>query len=76
MREVWHNGSNNCVVQTETSASKDMDIQKEYARQREHLERSVQSLRKKMAVDSEIHRVENVKVMQVSAFPVRVVFTT
>lgn len=49
---------------TETSASKDMDIQKEYARQREHLERSVQSLRKKMAVDSEIHRVENVKVMQ------------
>lgn len=42
----------------------DADIQKEYARQREHLERSVASLRKKLAKDTEIHRADNVRVMQ------------
>jgi len=46
------------------SASVDADIQKEYARQREHLERSVASLRKKLAKDSEIHRADNVRIMQ------------
>jgi len=45
----------------------DADIQKEYARQREHLERSVASLRKKLAKDTEIHRADNVRIMQVSA---------
>ena len=50
--------------QTET-ASVDADIQKEYARQREHLERSVASLRKKLAKDTEIHRADNVRIMQV-----------
>ncbi len=49
--------------QTET-ASVDADIQKEYARQREHLERSVASLRKKLAKDTEIHRADNVRIMQ------------
>ena len=43
----------------------DADIQREYARQREHLERSVASLRKKLAKDSEIHRADNVRIMQV-----------
>lgn len=43
----------------------DYDIQKEYARQREHLERSVTALRRKLAKDSEIHRSDNVRVMQV-----------
>lgn len=42
----------------------DTDIQKEYARQREHLERSVASLRKKLAKDTEIHRADNVRIMQ------------
>ncbi|KAJ8306471.1 hypothetical protein KUTeg_017016 [Tegillarca granosa] len=46
------------------SASVDADIQKEYSRQREHLERSVASLRKKLAKDSEIHRADNVRIMQ------------
>ncbi|XP_013398082.1 cilia- and flagella-associated protein 57 [Lingula anatina] len=46
------------------SASVDADIQKEYARQREHLERSVASLRKKLAKDTEIHRADNVRIMQ------------
>ena len=52
-------------IQTE-SASVDADIQKEYSRQREHLERSVASLRKKLAKDSEIHRADNVRIMQVT----------
>ncbi|XP_063431022.1 cilia- and flagella-associated protein 57-like [Mytilus galloprovincialis] len=46
------------------SASVDADIQKEYSRQREHLERSVASLRKKLAKDSGIHRADNVRIMQ------------
>ncbi|KAK3612310.1 hypothetical protein CHS0354_011028 [Potamilus streckersoni] len=46
------------------SASVDADIQKEYSRQREHLERSVASLRKKLTKDSEIHRADNVRIMQ------------
>ncbi len=37
----------------------------EYARQREHLERSVASLRKKLSKDSEIHRGDTIRVMQV-----------
>ena len=53
------------TLQTE-SASVDADIQKEYSRQREHLERSVASLRKKLAKDSEIHRADNVRIMQVT----------
>ncbi|XP_019645355.1 PREDICTED: cilia- and flagella-associated protein 57-like [Branchiostoma belcheri] len=53
-------------VQDDTieSASVDADIQKEYARQREHLERSVASLRKKLSKDTEIHRADNVRIMQ------------
>jgi len=45
-------------------SSVDNDIQKEYSRQREHLERSVASLRKKLAKDTEIHRADNVRIMQ------------
>lgn len=48
---------------TET-ATGDAEIQNEYSRQREHLERSVASLRKKLAKDSEIHRADNVRIMQ------------
>uniref|UniRef100_A0A183B129 Growth arrest-specific protein 8 n=1 Tax=Echinostoma caproni TaxID=27848 RepID=A0A183B129_9TREM len=46
-------------------ATVDADIQKEFARQREHLERSVAGLRKKLAKDSEVHRVgyENVSLI-------------
>ena len=41
------------------------DIHAEYARQREHMERTVASLRKKLAKDTEIHRMDNIRVMQV-----------
>ncbi|XP_068095524.1 cilia- and flagella-associated protein 57 [Hyperolius riggenbachi] len=42
----------------------DADIQREHARQREHLERSLSTLQKKLAKDTEIHRVDNVRIMQ------------
>jgi len=48
------------------SASVDADIQKDFARQREHLERSVASLKKKLTKDSDIHRANNVRIMQVT----------
>lgn len=54
-----------CTVQAE-SASVDADIQKDFARQREHLERSVASLKKKLTKDSDIHRADNVRIMQVN----------
>ena len=43
----------------------DADIQREYSRQRKHLEQSVASLRKKLTKDTEIHRADNVRIMQV-----------
>ena len=42
------------------------DMGSEYARQREHMERSVASLRKKLAKDTEIHRKDTIRVMQVN----------
>ena len=47
------------------------DMESEYARQRELLERSVASLRKKLAKDTEIHRKESIRVMQVMAATLR-----
>lgn len=54
------------MFQNDSSPSVDVDMQQEYARQREHLERSVASLRKKLEKDNEIHRADNVRIMQVS----------
>jgi hypothetical protein len=42
----------------------EVDIQQEYARQREYLERTVSSLRKKVAKDQGLHRIDNVHIMQ------------
>ncbi|XP_048844683.1 cilia- and flagella-associated protein 57 isoform X2 [Brienomyrus brachyistius] len=42
----------------------DADIQKEYSRQREHMERTMASLQKKLAKESEVHHAENVKIMK------------
>lgn len=39
---------------------------RESSRQREYLERSVDSLKRKLAKDSELHRTDNLRVMQVS----------
>nr|CAH8853744.1 unnamed protein product [Trichobilharzia regenti] len=45
-------------------ATADADIQKEFSRQREHLERSVIGLRQKLARDSEMHRADYIRIMQ------------
>merc|ERR1719262_1506514 len=42
----------------------DQDIQKEYQRQKEYLEKSVESLKRKLAKDSEVHRQDNMRIMQ------------
>ncbi|KAL7062260.1 hypothetical protein AAHC03_0644 [Spirometra sp. Aus1] len=40
-----------------------VDLQKEFARQREHLEHSMAGLRKKLAKDSEVHKSDYVRIM-------------
>ena len=42
----------------------DLDIRQEFARQREHLERTVASLQSKFHKDSELHRSDNIRIMQ------------
>lgn len=48
------------------AANVDQDIQKEYARQRDHLEKTVNSLKLKLSKDSEIHKSDNIRIMQVN----------
>eukprot|EP00217_Crustomastix_stigmatica_P010708 CAMPEP_0183813298 /NCGR_PEP_ID=MMETSP0803_2-20130417/52843_1 /TAXON_ID=195967 /ORGANISM="Crustomastix stigmata, Strain CCMP3273" /LENGTH=1181 /DNA_ID=CAMNT_0026058151 /DNA_START=28 /DNA_END=3573 /DNA_ORIENTATION=- len=40
------------------------DVQKEYNRQREYLEKSVESLKRKLHKDVELHRTDNMRIMQ------------
>jgi len=42
----------------------DIDIQREYNRQRDYLEKSVDSLKRKLLKDSEVHRQDNTRVLQ------------
>merc|ERR1711924_190296 len=42
----------------------DSDIQREYNRQRDYLEKSVESLKRKLLKDSEVHRQDNMRIMQ------------
>merc|ERR1712136_289220 len=42
----------------------DADIQLEYNRQREYLEKSVESLKRKLLKDSEVHRQDNMRILQ------------
>jgi len=42
----------------------DSDIQREYNRQREYLEKSVESLKKKLIKDSDVHRQDNTRILQ------------
>ncbi|XP_072430665.1 cilia- and flagella-associated protein 57 isoform X1 [Chiloscyllium punctatum] len=45
-------------------ATVDSNIQKEFGRQRNHLEKSIATLQKKLLKDTEIHRADNVHIMQ------------
>ena len=47
-------------------AGSDVDMHKEYSRQRHHMEKTVASLRKKLQKDTDIHRMEKIRVMQVN----------
>lgn len=42
----------------------DGDIQREYNRQRDYLEKSVESLKKKLIKDSDVHRQDNMRILQ------------
>jgi WD40 repeat protein len=42
----------------------DQDIQREYNQQREYLEKSVDSLRRKLLKDSDVHRQDNTRILQ------------
>merc|ERR1711985_61276 len=42
----------------------DTDAQKEYNRQRTYLEKSVDSLKRKLSKDSQVHRIDNMRIMQ------------
>ncbi|MEW5319195.1 MAG: hypothetical protein WDW38_010360 [Sanguina aurantia] len=46
------------------TVEEDGDVEREGSRQREYLERSVDSLKRKLAKDSELHRTDNLRVMQ------------
>ncbi|XP_071011263.1 cilia- and flagella-associated protein 57-like [Oncorhynchus clarkii lewisi] len=49
----------------------DAEVQREYARHREHLERNVASLKRKLAKDGVVHHADNVKIMQENATLIR-----
>eukprot|EP00927_Polykrikos_kofoidii_P004457 TRINITY_DN11755_c0_g1_i1.p1 TRINITY_DN11755_c0_g1~~TRINITY_DN11755_c0_g1_i1.p1 ORF type:complete len:1221 (-),score=291.71 TRINITY_DN11755_c0_g1_i1:257-3919(-) len=42
----------------------DSDIQREYNRQRDYLEKSVESLKRKLLKDSDVHRTDNTRILQ------------
>eukprot|EP00163_Fabomonas_tropica_P019041 TRINITY_DN334_c0_g1_i4.p1 TRINITY_DN334_c0_g1~~TRINITY_DN334_c0_g1_i4.p1 ORF type:complete len:1057 (+),score=414.00 TRINITY_DN334_c0_g1_i4:945-4115(+) len=46
------------------AAGMDIDIQKEYSRQREYLEKNLESLKRKLAKDSKLHKSDNMRIMQ------------
>jgi len=52
------------VQSTVRALDLDTDAQKEYNRQRNYLEKSVDSLKRKLAKDSEVHRIDNMRIMQ------------
>ena len=53
-----------CKDNFKAEDSLDVDIQQEFARQREYLERTVASLQSKFHKDSGIHRSDNIRIMQ------------
>ena len=43
--------------------SADNDTQREYTRQKEYLEKTIESLKRKLRKDSEVHRLGNMRIM-------------
>lgn len=50
--------------QSSSEPSGEADVQKEYNRQREYLEKSVESLKRKLAKDMEMHKNDNLRLMR------------
>jgi len=44
----------------------DHDIQKEYNRQRDYLEKTVDSLKRKLSKDMDLHKTDSMRIMQVA----------
>lgn len=55
------------VMQDTQSGDMEEDIQWEYNRQREYLEKTVDNLKRKLTKDMELHRTDNMRIMQVRA---------
>lgn len=47
-----------------SAAEEDGDLEREASRQREYLEKTVEGLKRKLAKDSELHRTDNLRIMQ------------
>lgn len=64
MKEMYKRYLRDYDQSAQAEHAAETDTHAEYARQREHLEKSVASLRKKLTKDTEIHRADNIRVMQ------------
>mmetsp|Transcript_36831 Transcript_36831/g.108610 ORF Transcript_36831/g.108610 Transcript_36831/m.108610 type:complete len:1386 (-) Transcript_36831:299-4456(-) len=60
IKQVYHKYCSGAAA----SAEAHDDLEREAARQREYLEKTVDSLKRKLAKDSELHRTDNLRVMQ------------
>ncbi|XP_053484612.1 cilia- and flagella-associated protein 57 isoform X3 [Ictalurus furcatus] len=49
----------------------DADVQREYSRQREHMERNMDSLKKRLAKDIKVHEAKNIKLMKENVFLIK-----
>ena len=54
------------TLEYHSAGSGEADVQREYNRQREYLEKSVESLKRKLAKDMEMHRNDNLRLMRES----------
>ena len=64
MKKLYHKYCKELAVKENGPSVTDMAPHQEYARQREYLERTVTSLRKKQLKDQSAHRQDNVRIMQ------------
>ena len=51
-----------------SAAAAEEDVSSEYARQRDYLERTVRSLKTKLDKDTQLHRTDNLRIMQARHF--------
>ncbi|KAJ3044625.1 Cilia- and flagella-associated protein 57 [Rhizophlyctis rosea] len=63
IKKLYQKYCKTATTASTSTASLDIDVQAEYARQREHLERTVASLRRQVTKDQSLHRADNVRIM-------------